>query len=142
MKKKTRIIKIILVIIWMTGIFMFSHQKADDSTKTSNTFIKSTIGTVFNIKDQNKLNQFIKPVRKSAHFFLYLVLGILVKICFDDVNKRTILLSIGICILYSISDEIHQIFIEGRSAEVLDIFIDTAGSSLGIMICKLKAAKK
>ena len=140
--KKKKIVKIILVLVWMSIIFLFSHQKADDSTKTSNTFIKSTIGTVFNIKDQDKLNQFIKPVRKSVHFFLYLVLGILVIICFYDVNKKTILISIGICILYSISDEIHQIFVKGRSAEVLDVFIDTAGSSLGILICKLKAAKK
>ena len=139
MKKK---IKILLVILWMTGIFMFSNQKADDSSKTSNTFIKSTIGTVFNIKDKDKLNQFIKPVRKCAHFFLYLVLGILVIICFDDVNKKTILISIGICLLYSISDEIHQLFVEGRSGEALDVLIDTAGSSLGVLICKLKAAKK
>lgn len=139
MKKK---IKILLVILWMTGIFMFSNQKADDSSKTSNTFIKSTIGTVFNIKNQDKLNQFIKPVRKCAHFFLYLVLGILVIICFDDVNKKTILISIGICLLYSISDEIHQLFVEGRSGEVLDVLIDTTGSSLGVLICKLKAAKK
>ena len=121
---------------------MFSNQKADDSSKTSNTFIKSTIGTVFNIKNQDKLNQFIKPVRKCAHFFLYLVLGILVIICFDDVNKKTILISIGICLLYSISDEIHQLFVEGRSGEVLDVLIDTTGSSLGVLICKLKTAKK
>ena len=37
--------------------------------------------------------------------------------------------------LYSISDEIHQIFVPGRSCELLDVFIDTCGSLIGIISC-------
>ena len=138
MKKK--IIKIILVILWMTLIFCFSNQKSDDSSKVSDGVIKNTIGRVFNISDDN-ISQFVKPVRKAAHFTIYLILGLLVLNCFSIFDKKTIIISILICLLYAISDEIHQIFISGRSAEILDIIIDTLGASLGIFIRK-KAARK
>ena len=138
MKKK--IIKIILVILWMTLIFCFSNQKADDSTKVSDGVIKNTIGRVFNIPDKD-LGAFVKPVRKAAHFTIYLILGLLVLNCFDTFDKKTIIISILICLLYAISDEIHQIFISGRSAELLDIIIDTLGASLGVFI-KKKTARK
>lgn len=39
-----------------------------------------------------------------------------------------------ICVLYAISDEVHQKFIPGRSGEVRDVIIDTAGASVGISV--------
>ena len=50
-----------------------------------------------------------------------------------------------ICFLYSISDEIHQMFIDGRSSEKFDVLIDTIGSSFGVFInytLKRKISKK
>jgi VanZ family protein len=38
-----------------------------------------------------------------------------------------------ICILYAILDEVHQIFIPGRSGEIRDVFIDSSGSGTGIL---------
>ena len=126
----------------MTVIFFFSNQKAVDSTKLSNRLIKNTIVKILNIKDENKIDQLVKPVRKSAHFTIYLILGLLVLNCFDKIKKQTIIYSILICILYSISDEIHQFFIDGRSCEILDVLIDTTGSFIGILIKKSKALIK
>lgn len=125
--KKT-IIKVILVILWMTVIFCFSNQVSDDSTKLSDGFIKNTVCKV----DKGcKIDSYVTPVRKSAHFCVYLILGLLVMNCFK-VNKKYIIYSVIICLLYSISDEIHQMFISGRSGEVLDVLIDTFGSFIGI----------
>ena len=124
----------------MTLIFCFSNQKADDSSSLSNSVIKNTIGKTFNIADKD-LGKFVKPVRKAAHFTIYLILGLLVLNCFSVFDKKTIIISILICLLYAISDEVHQIFISGRSAEILDIIIDTLGASLGVFIRK-KAARK
>ena len=36
--------------------------------------------------------------------------------------------------IYAISDEIHQLFVPGRSGQVRDVLIDSAGSLLGIII--------
>ena len=124
----------------MTLIFCFSNQKADDSSNLSDSVIKNTIGKTFNIADKD-LAKFVKPVRKAAHFTIYLILGLLVLNCFSVFDRKTIILSILICVLYAISDEIHQIYVSGRSAEILDVFIDTLGASLGVFIRK-KAARK
>ena len=45
-----------------------------------------------------------------------------------------LIVSLIICYLYAVSDEVHQIFIPGRTAKVLDTFIDGAGSLVGITI--------
>ena len=119
-------------------IFCFSNQVSDDSTKLSNGFIRNTICKIN--KDCDKvIEKTFTPVRKCAHFFIYLILGILVMNCFN-IDKKYIIYSVIICFLYSISDEVHQIFVPGRSGEVLDVLIDTCGSFLGINILyKLKS---
>ena len=129
---KKIIIKIVLVVIWMIVIFCFSNQKATESSKLSNGLIKNTISRIINDDREESIEKFVTPVRKSAHFFIYLILGILVMNCFD-IDKKYIFYSIMVCFLYSISDEIHQLFIDGRSGEILDVIIDTTGSFLGIV---------
>ena len=37
-------------------------------------------------------------------------------------------------LIYSISDELHQILVPGRGAQIKDVVIDTAGAILGISI--------
>ena len=135
---KKIIIKILLVILWMGVIFCFSNQVSDDSTKLSDGFIKNTICKFS--KDCNKtIEVSFTPVRKCAHFLVYLILGILVMNCFN-IDKKYIIYSLVICFLYSITDEVHQLFVPGRSGEVLDVLIDTFGSFIGIScLYKLKS---
>ena len=131
--KKT-VIKVLLVIAWMVVIFSFSNQKADNSTKLSNGLIRNTVCKISTKNCNETIDLAFKPVRKTAHFLEYLVLGLLVLNCFN-INKKYMLYSLIICFLYSISDEVHQIFVPGRSCEVLDVMIDTIGSLIGIISC-------
>ena len=133
-----KIIKLTFIILWMTLIFLFSNQKADDSSKLSdglivkvaNVFVDKNLSTS---KKETILEKYTTIVRKTAHFAIYLVLGILVINFFCEYNiKHIILASIMVCLLYSITDEVHQLFIEGRSGEVRDVLIDTIGSFVGI----------
>ena len=61
-------------------------------------------------------------------------------------NKKKILISLLIGIIYAISDEIHQMFSDGRTTTILDVFIDSCGVLFGIGIfmifCKIANAKK
>lgn len=139
-----KIINILLVIIWMIVIFSFSNQKATDSSKLSDGIIRNTISKIINDDSEEVIEKYTKPVRKTAHFSIYLVLGFLVLNCFK-INKRNIIYTVLICFLYSISDEIHQMFIDGRSSEIFDVLIDTIGSSFGVSInytLKRKISKK
>ena len=91
------------------------------------------------------INKFVFIVRKSAHFFIYLILGLLVASLLKEyslVNKRMMIYSFLICFLYAISDEIHQLFVNGRSGEIRDILIDSMGSLVGIVIYYLIRRRK
>jgi len=63
-------------------------------------------------------------------------LGLLVVNMINNYNNKSILISIIICIIYATSDEIHQLFVPGRSCQLLDILIDTIGSVIGIYLYK------
>ena len=146
-----KIIKLILVILWMLLIFSFSNQKAEDSSKLSDGIIVK-VANVFVDKALSKekqeeiLEKYTTIVRKTAHFVIYLILGILVINLFIEYDiKHLILISLLVCILYSVSDEFHQLFIDGRSGEIRDIIIDTIGSLTGIIsyyIIRRKIVKK
>lgn len=45
---------------------------------------------------------------------------------------KGIMLSLVFCILYAISDELHQLFVPGRGAQVKDVVIDSSGAVVGI----------
>ena len=146
-----KIIKLTLVILWMLLIFSFSNQKAKDSSKLSDGIIVK-VANVFvdkelSIEKQEEiLEKYTTIVRKTAHFVIYLILGILVINLFIEYDiKHLILISLLVCLLYSISDEFHQLFIDGRSGEIRDIIIDTIGSLTGIIsyyILRRKIVKK
>ena len=51
---------------------------------------------------------------------------------FRLVDKRTYIYAVILCMLYAVSDEVHQYFVPGRSAGVIDVVIDTVGSILGV----------
>ncbi len=49
------------------------------------------------------------------------------------IEQRVISKSLIIGILYAISDEIHQLFVPGRSGKVTDVIIDSLGILTGIV---------
>ena len=131
MKNKNKI-NIMLVILWMILIFIMSSYNGDNSSNQSN-FIVDIISNIFNINNIEILSLII---RKLAHFTEYFILGLLVYNMIHNLNKNKYL-SIIICILYAISDEIHQIFVPGRNCHIIDILIDSIGSITGIYLLYL-----
>ena len=143
LKYKDKVL-IILAIIWMGVIFMFSAQVSDESKSSSNKVTSAVVNTVISIKKENiseeKRQKIIEDktfiVRKSAHFTEYFILGLILILYLQTKEKlatKYIILAIIFCVLYAISDEIHQLFVDGRSCKIMDILIDTCGSSLAII---------
>ena len=124
-------IRYTLAGLWMLAIFLFSHQPSGASDKQSGFFV-GLLEPIAPITDTDILT-FI--TRKSAHFILYFILGILV---FHAVSasvpsrKKAALISAGIVLGYATLDEIHQLFVPGRSGEVRDVLLDTSAGILGI----------
>ena len=137
-----KIVLIIITLLWMTSIFMFSNQKSEKSTDKSHSLISNTIVRIYKIFDSNPSDEKIEsiintwdvPVRKTAHFLEYLILGVLIFLTFREFKINNIYLMILFCFLYACSDEIHQLFVAGRDGNFIDVLIDTLGSTSGILI--------
>lgn len=88
-------------------------------------------------------------IRKNAHFFIYLILGGLVKYALTSMGIKGVkAIGIGllICIGYAISDEAHQLLVPGRGGQLSDVVIDSWGAGLGIslhiLLTKLLSLRK
>jgi len=128
----------ILVFAWMIVIFYFSHQPLNKSSELSegiSVLIVDKLEGILKTDLNNELFELL--IRKSAHFTEYMILGVLMYIAFS-INKvfgiKRVLVCLIICVLYAISDEIHQYFIPGRAARVADMIIDSVGAILGIFM--------
>lgn len=137
-----RIVLLILIILMMGIIFKFSSSNGEESTKHSMGLIGKTIGVIAeifnpNITDEEKIILYKKyhiPVRKAAHISEYFVLCLFVSLFLStyDLNyKYIIVYSFTFCFLYACSDEIHQLYVPGRSGNIIDVFVD----SIGILFC-------
>ncbi len=132
MNKYKKYLSILLVILWMSFIFIMSSYDSNESSQQSG-LIVGIITNIFNISNTDILSHII---RKLAHFTEYFILGILVINMLKYLSNKYLIISIIICILYAISDEIHQLYVPGRSCQITDILIDSIGSILGISIFK------
>lgn len=145
-----KIIKLLLVLIVMVIIFMFSSENDVNSTKKSDGIIIRTTEFILNRKltDKEKelyIDKYVVVVRKTAHFTIYFLLGLF--FCsflkeFDFNNKKLLIYTILFVFLYACSDEIHQLFIKGRSGEILDVLIDTFGGFTSSFIYTIFRRKK
>lgn len=136
-----RIIKLLLVIFFMSIIFMFSNERAVKSTKRSDGVI-SFVHKFINI-NKSITKAEIVVVRKSAHFFLFFCLGLsYISLLSEYTNKNLILYSLLFVFIYACFDEVHQLFVGGRSFQVFDIFIDTCGGLLSFYIYNLLRRRK
>ena len=140
-----KIISFIVLILWMIVIFSFSSADANKSTSTSD----KVITTMIEIKDKitnnetpnNEKEIIVKNssfyIRKIAHITEYLILGFLTFNLLKQYSVTNIYYAIGLSILYSCTDEFHQLFINGRSGSIRDVLIDTIGILIGTYLYKL-----
>ncbi len=80
-------------------------------------------------------------IDKLAHILEYLILGVLLVRAFlnSDLKLKVwalIILSITIASLYAASDEWHQEFTPGRTADVFDFLADFIGLNIGVFLYK------
>lgn len=110
----------------MGVIFWFSSRTATESTQQSNTIVEWLIS----LFGESELWVFI--VRKSAHALEFTGLALLLSFAlYFSRGKKSLLLSVFITSVYAVTDEVHQLFVEGRSCEFRDWAIDTAGAVIG-----------
>ena len=77
------------------------------------------------------------PVRKTAHATEYAILGLLIAGAYIERGtsiRKGILIPWGAATLYAATDEFHQLFVPGRSGQVSDVMLDSAGVLAGVLV--------
>jgi Predicted integral membrane protein len=142
---KKRVIFGILSVLIMVVIFLFSAKNAEESSDQS-LKVGMTIGklTIKNFEELPKKQQisFAKKidhfVRKTAHFTEFMTLGFMLLGFYsagaEKLRLKHLLLAWITGTLYAVTDEIHQIFVPGRSCQAFDVMIDSSGVLTGVLL--------
>lgn len=102
------------------GLFLLNLRNwlKSDSPLTE----KSKLQTTKTLTKKNPKIQLTKSVTKRT---------------LTNLIKHPLIMSVLLSFLYACTDEIHQIFVPGRSAQFRDVLIDTLGASFGALITYL-----
>lgn len=142
--KKIYYLAMVCLLLWMIMIFSFSAQPVSESVGLSRKVgqrMSEWFVPGFKELPQAEQEAFIQEIdfgiRKTAHFFEYMVLGIWWGLLFMPAKKSVklkIWAGVGASALCAAADEIHQLFVDGRTGRWQDVCIDTAGAATGILI--------
>lgn len=142
-----------LMVVGLMGmIFIFSAQPATQSALLSgsivNVLVQHLVSNFHSISSSEQaiiIQNWSFMVRKAAHATIYTLLGFMTMLAAYKTAKRKpfkitfskpfqTFIVLLICGFYAMSDEIHQVFVPGRSSELRDIIIDLTGAVFGIAI--------
>lgn len=139
-----KIIYFLLLIVWLFIIYILSNQNGQISGGNSISIIKMILNFCYEIFDISKeslpsvLNMIHNPIRELAHAFEYFVLSFLVlkNLINFKIKENKYIVTLIFCFVYAVFDEIHQLFIDGRAFQYLDIMMDMIGATTFVIIYK------
>ena len=130
-------------------IFWFSAQKGEQSQLLSDSItiqvaqiLKPDFKSMSESARLSYLEQLSHIIRKNAHFCEFMLLGFCLmgwrRFSRPEARWRACQIPAwAIATLYAGTDELHQLFINARSAQLTDVLIDSAGSLTGVVIATL-----
>lgn len=127
--------KIYVIVSWalvsavMIFIFLMSSADGEESSEMSGSLLLK-ITEITGIE----ISSFF--LRKAAHFSEFALLSFsLTNSVFATFNsKKAGIIAFPCACLYAVTDELHQLFSDGRACSVRDMLIDSAGALLGAVI--------
>ena len=143
--ERSKIVVWIGFLVTAASIFCFSAATSDSSNGLSQSIVHCIAAHLGLPADGGSLELYNLLLRKAAHFSIFFVLGIFALRVFRSLRRRDyqqILFSLLLGIFFAIGDEFHQRFVSGRSPRILDVCIDTAGLTLGVLLTYLIVCRK
>ena len=136
------VITALAVLAVAAMIFIFSAQDAESSSQTSGVLVDRLIHWFHPEFDSLKAKarwiirqQYQLAVRKAAHFSEFMLLGLFLRLLLKWLRCRhKNIISWVAGTLYAVSDEIHQMFVDGRGPQPLDVGIDSLGVLAGVAL--------
>ena len=144
-QKMQLVISWFAVLVWMLVIFYLSSQTAQVSNRLSRemTSIIVKILSLFSKISietstmQSWFDMMNNTVREYAHGTIFFILILLLCNAFSKSGLqgwKLYAFSIAFCAVCACLDELHQIFVQGRGAQVEDFLMDCTGVLLGLAL--------
>lgn len=124
----------IAALSWAATLFFFSGQNANESGRLSTWVTQHVLRLFPSISFSFDDLHFL--VRKIAHFCIFGLEGFLLGLAMmTTLPERWLggLLAVISCAVVGVLNEYHQSFSEGRSCELRDMLIDSAGALAGVL---------
>ena len=120
--EKNRIIPIILTILITIEIFYFSTLQGGIGTSVQNPWFA-----------------------RSYHFIVFFLFSFFFLAAIKGKHKlkpKYMIITLAVSILHAILDEVHQIFVPFRDANIRDVLIDSLGIFSAMILCKYMSKKR
>ena len=117
----------VAALLFMVFLYLFTASPVSNAQHTLSLFSK------FGFLSPKAVIVIDKIVRKMAHFVSFGFLAWLLMKAIQP-NPRTYVLAWLLATLYGFSDEIHQIFVPGRTPLFSDVVIDSFGAALVLFL--------
>ncbi len=138
-----KIMKWLFLLFYLSLIFYMSHQEGSASSKNSDGIFYFFYQIFPILETKKEIVTFL--IRKSAHILEYVILGLCIwkvveEYVFD--RKKLVIFSFLFCFFCASVDEIHQLFIVGRSGKITDVLIDSIGYSISLFFLYLRKKQR
>lgn len=136
MKKLSSYIYLCFSVFITLFIFYNSFQDCEASTEMSSGIL-DLVCRILNITDEKTIDLTLFLVRKAAHMAEFCVQSFFIGMFFLSRGKRNFhhfvyVLFLGL--LTACVDEFIQLFPEGRSARIQDVWVDFSGTCAGLLV--------
>ncbi len=93
------------------------------------------MGFIFYLSSRSSFNVSFSfdNIDKVVHILIYMPLAFLFysSLSRSGIRKYLFVTAFAVAVMYGVSDEVHQFFVEGRDASIADLFADMFGAFLG-----------
>lgn len=135
------------LFLWMAVIFSASSDS--HSCEHSSRFVEPLLHWLFPGMSQVNVERIHHVIRKCAHLTEYAILAVLIWRVLQVSSNHLPAWSwpkVGgallLVFLYASSDEFHQRFVPTRTPLVSDVFVDTSGGAIGLLLLWLFRRRK
>ena len=135
----------LLVLAVAAMIFYFSSQNGEESARTSTglaVFVLRLFVPGFDgmsaAEKAAYFDRLLIYMRKGAHFTEFAMLGASLRLLFHALAlRRPTWIAWAVGTLYACTDELHQMFVDGRGPMLQDVCIDSAGVLIAALLTAL-----
>lgn len=125
------------ITLFVMGLIFYFSAQDGTASHTSSDGVIALLRAMFGGSLPLAVEQMVFVVRKAAHVLIFMALGMSLfftvrAFCPQTAAGKQAAMALAFSVLYACTDEFHQSFVPGRTAQIADVGIDTMGACIGI----------